>query len=536
MMKKLLMLLALVMVFGVGTAMAQNYIADINGDTNADAQLDLAPLATGCFNVYLDNAPAQATSGGVWVAYATATSDILFVSAARALSDSSEGLFGPWDAAAGGITPDANGVGTIQIVVGQTAGGGAAPVDGKIIVAQVCMQSTGPVDAPVRLRAIPGFTTWGPNPPYVDADITAATANPTLIIHQVCACLSDADCDDGLYCNGSGEICDACACVGGTGDPCDTGNVCTTAACDEDNDVCLDATCITLSGPTDPCCADEICAEDPICGAEITLIKEAGYYQPPASDSCLDKVTIKNKVCLSNPDVLVGGIQFDICDEPNCLECINCELTERTVMFDCVVAELENGCCRVIMFCKNPGCAINPGLCDIVTVVQQTKCEPVPPECVGCITETFSNIIASDYNGYELANGSIPGTLCPLVCGDVCPAGAGGAQDCGDGIIDIYDIMCEVNLALAADLGAAPDTVAALGNPNACQGTIDPASGHATRIDVPTGTPGFDELLGEEVGCAEPDGYVTIMDVMVLIDAALNRQDCCSYYYLGLIY
>jgi hypothetical protein len=230
----------------------------------------------------------------------------------------------------------------------------------------------------------------------------------------------------------------------------------------------------------------------------------------------VDKVTIKNKVCLSNPDVLVGGIQFDLCDEPDCLECIACELTERTVMFDCVTTELPNGCCRVIMFCKNPGCAINPGLCDIVTVVQQTKC-PYPEECTGCIDEGFENIVAGDYNGYPLATGSIAGTLCPVVCGDICPPGSGAvdAIDCGNGIIDIYDIMCEVDLALNADCSGAGDP---LGGANDCQ---------APRADVPTGTP---------PNCTAPDGCVDIMDIMVLIDAALNRQDCCSFYYNGIIY
>ena len=42
------------------------------------------------------------------------------------------------------------------------------------------------------------------------------------------------------------------------------------------------------------------------------------------------------------------------------------------------------------------------------------------------------------------------------------------ANDCGDGVVDIYDIMCEVDLALTAT------------TPNDCQ---------LARADVPTGTP-----------------------------------------------
>ena len=80
------------------------------------------------------------------------------------------------------------------------------------------------------------------------------------------------------------------------------------------------------------------------------------------------------------------------------------------------------------------------------------------------------------------------------------------ANDCGDGVVDIYDIMCEVDLALTATA------------PNDCQ---------APRADVPTGTPPW---------CTAPDGEINILDIMVLIDMALNRQDCCSFFYQGIIY
>jgi hypothetical protein len=231
------------------------------------------------------------------------------------------------------------------------------------------------------------------------------------------------------------------------------------------------------------------------------LITQDGFYQPPAGD---EVVTVKNRICLDNPSDLVGGIQFDICDTPDCLTCIDCELTERTVMFDCAVLELPDGCCRVLMFCKNPGCAINPGTCNIVTLVMQTNGNP---ECgEECVIEDITGIVASDYDGFELGGAGIPGALCPVVCGDVCPPGSGTANDCGDGAVDIYDIMCEVDLALT------------LTAPNDCQ---------AARADVPTGTPPW---------CEEPDGSINILDIMVLIDMALNRQDCCSFYYTGVIY
>jgi hypothetical protein len=95
------------------------------------------------------------------------------------------------------------------------------------------------------------------------------------------------------------------------------------------------------------------------------------------------------------------------------------------------------------------------------------------------------------------------------MCGDIEPGeSAPGAGDCGDGDVDIFDILEEVAFAL---------------------GTKTPDSCQAVRANVPTGTP---------PNCLDPDeeGVIDILDIMVIIDMALHRQDCCSYYYGGMIY
>jgi len=247
--------------------------------------------------------------------------------------------------------------------------------------------------------------------------------------------------------------------------------------------------------------------------ADVTLEPGDVYYNPFHNPSD-EEAVVKKPMCLDNQE-LVGGIQFDLCeydlasDPIDCMECIDCELTERTTMFDCEVVELGNGCCRVLLFCKNPGCAINPGLCDIVTVVYQAF--PISEECPGdeCIIQMPENIVASDYDGYQLSAVGFPGTVCPIVCGDVCPAGTPPGWDCGDGVVDIYDIMCEVDFALTDDPMSAP---------NPCQ---------LPRANVPTGTP---------PDCQDPDDTINILDIMVLIDMALGRQDCCTFYYTGVMY
>jgi hypothetical protein len=496
-MKTLSILCALVMVCFIGVAQAQQYEAAPAGTTAFAGQIDIAPHPnTVDVDFWLTGVGAPQSSGGIWLDWTGSAGVIDFVTSSGDPADSDAiGFTGPWTPVSG-VVEDAGGPDTMMVTCANLAGADPAAYGGNLPIVRVTFQTLGTADATINMTTIPATTTWNP---LADGSVTPGA----VVIHQVCDCLTDADCDDSLDCNGA-ETCVDCACLPGT-PLCDDDDDCTLNECDEDTLECSYPCDVEgLSGPTDECCETEPCSADPICASQVTLIKEDGYYQPPGVDQV---ATIKNKICMLNPEDLVGGIQFDLCDVPDCLECIDCELTERTVMFDCVVLELPDGCCRVILFCKNPGCAINPGECDIVTVVMQTK-EGAPEECgEDCIIETFGNIVVSDYDGNALAGAGLgEGALCPVVCGDVCPPGSGAANDCGDGVVDIYDIMCEVDFALTAT------------TPNDCQ---------APRADVPTGTP---------PDCAAPDGNIDILDIMVLIDMALDRQDCCSFYYLGIIY
>ena len=88
-------------------------------------------------------------------------------------------------------------------------------------------------------------------------------------------------------------------------------------------------------------------------------------------------VGVKIDICLQNLEIPVGGLQMDLCESvDDCLVCTECELTERTTIFDCMVNELENGCCALVVFSKNPGGVINPGECDIVIIDYHIKFSP----------------------------------------------------------------------------------------------------------------------------------------------------------------
>ena len=94
-----------------------------------------------------------------------------------------------------------------------------------------------------------------------------------------------------------------------------------------------------------------------------------------------------------------------------------------------------------------------------------------------------------------------------MACGDVYPRDClPNDPNCGDGVVDIFDILEEIDFVL---------------------GIIDPSDCQITRADVPTGTPPY---------CTPPDGIIDIFDVLVIIDMALGKPNCCDYYYFGTIY
>ena len=110
-------------------------------------------------------------------------------------------------------------------------------------------------------------------------------------------CATDAECDDGLFCNGA-ETCDGMFCQPGT-NPCAEGET-----CDEDNDVCVPP------GPA-PCESDEDCAEGEVCNLDT------GECEPAPTG------------CTSNADCAEG----EFCDVVTG-DCVPNENLYETVTFD----------------------------------------------------------------------------------------------------------------------------------------------------------------------------------------------------------
>jgi hypothetical protein len=400
---------------------------------------------------------------------------------------------------------------TVRVSLNSVAPAGIGnDVDGAIKVARLTLtDGTGGGIASLT------FTAVGPtfNVGKVSGSLDSVTADHIVSIEAECECITDADCQDGAWCTGL-ETCSACECIPGAAPCADTScieEVCTEAGTPSETAPgdCALATCKGVTGPSDPCCEIVPCDDDPVCGG-VGIIVEPGWIY--------GDVGIKVDICLDNQIFEVGGMQLEICDVPNCIECIGCELSERTVLFDCFVSD-DGECCTVILLSKNPGGVINPGLCKIVRIDYQMNGNE---DCDGCIEIGGAAVVGDPY-GRPIPGTVTPGEICPFTCGDVHPAdSAPDAGDCGDGDVDLMDIMTEVTFAL----GTAPDS---------CQ-CADLDAGPCTA-DVPTGTPGrAQECDGGIDGCCPPDGVINILDIMVLIDMALDRQDCCTYFYSGIIY
>lgn len=106
----------------------------------------------------------------------------------------------------------------------------------------------------------------------------------------VCAHIPNTTrCDDGLFCNGA-DSCGGGTCSFHNGDPCATGDECS-STCDEDDDVCLVPAGIPCTDDANPCtddiCLDGGCAHEFIAGCEVCIEdSDCNDSNPCTADSC----------------------------------------------------------------------------------------------------------------------------------------------------------------------------------------------------------------------------------------------------------
>ena len=213
-------------------------------------------------------------------------------------------------------------------------------------------------------------------------------------IENVCTCSQDADCDDSLFCNGEEScedgICDIkfsylvdypCKdCYGY--DDCD---------CNEGNDTCQPVTLIVGEG--------------------------SGYRGSTGNPVEVSLVTLYSKV---------KTVTMDVCDVDNYLSCTECVVTARATDFMCLTNELDNGCCRVVLF--PIGGVIKSGQGAVLTVKYNVS-SSAPSECTDLNPGNIS--VGNEYN-MPLYVHSVSGEFCFYNCSS--------AQDCDDSTICTDDV------------------------------------------------------------------------------------------------
>jgi cysteine-rich repeat protein len=335
---------------------------------------------------------------------------------------------------------------------------------------------------------------------------------------------SGEECDDGNTTPGDGcsatcEVETAPFCGDGKlnpGEQCDDGNTTPGDGCDANCEVETAPFC--GDGELDPgeqCDGDDDAACPDLCQANCSC------GTPPECDVTLDVGEANTKpganvavdVSLKNLDE-VRGVQVDICESDgnlnltksgnpcppppkDCFVCNKiCDPTARTGGFTCSANELENGCCRVILVNTDELAFINKGTGPVLTLKYD-----VSTECSGgCKPLVPENAKVSDKFGDPLEVCTSSGEVCLKACGDIYPEEKpAGANNCGEGVVDLLDVIEAIDFALG------------IGTHSNCQ---------FTKANVPTGTP---------PNCSERNDVVDLLDIIVIIDVVLERENCCNF-------
>jgi len=148
---------------------------------------------------------------------------------------------------------------------------------------------------------------------------SACCGNPACIDQPICLeyCENNADCSDGIYCNGT-ESCINNECVAGTPVTCNDSNSCTDDVCVEATDSCAN-TC-NAQGNQDVCCGNVACTGTPVCqgdcednndcndgafcnGTETCVNNQCQSGAAPCNDgnSCTDNTCSEAADLCSNP-------------------------------------------------------------------------------------------------------------------------------------------------------------------------------------------------------------------------------------------
>ncbi len=267
-------------------------------------------------------------------------------------------------------------------------------------------------------------------------------------------------------------------------------------------------------------------------GESCDQLEEIREYTVTVTDTCngwsdsvvleLGKVTIdvqdvsvkkgsgsfKVPVSLVNRYNAVRAMSVDICEcdgGSDGIVCDSCSIDPaRALEFNCSAHETADGCCRVVLYSTNPAAFILRGAGTVLNVVYEAE-----EAFEGCSCLRPVNRQVSDQFNEELCACQSPGDVCFKSCGDIYPQDCLGPDctPCGDNVVNLLDILEAVDIVLGYQ------------TPTACQ--LD-------HGDVPNGKPPYCGNPAGTLNCAS-DGDIDVLDLLVIIDMAQGRANCCDF-------
>ena len=230
-----------------------------------------------------------------------------------------------------------------------------------------------------------------------------------------------------------------------------------------------------------------------------TALHAGGVKVSGENNQSLDVVSVEGELCFLSCQV--NGE----CNDEN--ECTDDTCDAGQCVHECNATSPSESCCNNPV-CVSDSVCINSSDTDLdgIPNIEDNCPDYWNDDQTNSDNDSYGdacdNCYATDNEDQADADSDSIGDACDkdIPCGDVwAPESSSGAMDCGDGEVDIYDIVAEADIAIGIQ-------------PDACQ---------LTRADVPTGTPPH---------CSPPDGTINILDVVVIVDRTLGRVNCCRYF------
>ena len=304
----------------------------------------------------------------------------------------------------------------------------------------------------------------------------------------------DSLCDDGAFCNGA-ETCDpALDCQAGTAPDCDDGVSCTVDSCNEATDSCDNLPDNSLCDDGAFCNGVETC--DPALDCQAGTAPDCDDSNSCTVDSCDEASDSCDNDAGAADGFACGDGSSGVCDNPD--SCLGgaCQPNYEPVTTEC---RGEAGVCDVAEFCDGAGACPGDAFEPATTVCRAGSGDLCDPDetCTGSSADCPADDFEPPTTVCNPGSGDLcdPDELCPGVAGGACPADAfdDGTTVCNPGSGDLCDPdeLCPgvPDQACPADTVSSAGTVCNQGSGDSC----DPDEVCSGVADEPCPADTFDD-------------------------------------------